>query len=94
MTLVGDACQAVSLLAGQGASMAVGGAYLLTHELRANMPVEKCLAKYEARLKPIIEYKQAAIGLPHAYRPTGPTRPVGGCHGGRGPVRNQVLNAE
>jgi 2-polyprenyl-6-methoxyphenol hydroxylase-like FAD-dependent oxidoreductase len=28
MTLVGDSCQCVSLLAGQGASMAVGGAYV------------------------------------------------------------------
>jgi 2-polyprenyl-6-methoxyphenol hydroxylase-like FAD-dependent oxidoreductase len=60
VTLVGDACQAVSLLAGQGASMAMGGAYLLARELRGNRPVKKCLADYEARLKPIIESKQAA----------------------------------
>ena len=60
MALVGDACQAVSLLAGQGASMAMGGAYLLARELRANRPVEECLAEYEALLKPIIARKQAA----------------------------------
>jgi 2-polyprenyl-6-methoxyphenol hydroxylase-like FAD-dependent oxidoreductase len=60
VTLVGDACQAVSLLAGQGASMAMGGAYLLARELSDNGPVRKCLAAYEARLKPTIEQKQAA----------------------------------
>ena len=60
VTLVGDACQAVSLLAGQGASMAMGGAYLLARELRANRPVEECLAEYEGLLKPIIGRKQAA----------------------------------
>lgn len=60
VTLVGDACQAVSLLAGQGASMAMGGAYLLAHELRDNRPVKKCLADYEALLKPMIRRKQAA----------------------------------
>lgn len=60
VTLVGDACQAVSLLAGQGASMAMGGAYLLARELHASRPVEVCLAGYAARLKPMIERKQAA----------------------------------
>ncbi len=59
VTLVGDACQAVSLLAGEGASMAMGGAYLLARELRANRPVEKSLAEYEARLRPMIKRKQA-----------------------------------
>jgi 2-polyprenyl-6-methoxyphenol hydroxylase-like FAD-dependent oxidoreductase len=60
VTLVGDACQTVSLLAGQGASMAMGGAYLLARELRDNGPVQKCLAAYEGRLKPLIRRKQAA----------------------------------
>jgi 2-polyprenyl-6-methoxyphenol hydroxylase-like FAD-dependent oxidoreductase len=60
VTLVGDACQAVSLLAGQGASMAMGGAYLLAQELRAHGPVPERLAGYEARLRPVIERKQAA----------------------------------
>ena len=60
VALVGDACQAVSLLAGQGASMAMAGAYLLARELRANRPVKECLTEYEAHLKPIIARKQAA----------------------------------
>jgi 2-polyprenyl-6-methoxyphenol hydroxylase-like FAD-dependent oxidoreductase len=59
VTLVGDACQAVSLLAGQGASLAMGGAYVLAHELRQDGPIEEALAKYEAHMQPEIETKQA-----------------------------------
>jgi 2-polyprenyl-6-methoxyphenol hydroxylase-like FAD-dependent oxidoreductase len=58
VTLVGDACQAVSLLAGQGASMAMGGAYVLARELGGDGPIEERLAHYEARVKPAIERKQ------------------------------------
>jgi 2-polyprenyl-6-methoxyphenol hydroxylase-like FAD-dependent oxidoreductase len=59
VTLVGDACQAVSLLAGQGASMAMGGAYVLARELSVDGSIEARLAQYEAFLKPAIERKQA-----------------------------------
>jgi 2-polyprenyl-6-methoxyphenol hydroxylase-like FAD-dependent oxidoreductase len=58
--LVGDACQAVSLMAGQGASMAVGGAYVLAEELRRGGPVARAGARYERRLRPLIRDKQAA----------------------------------
>ncbi|WP_043410346.1 FAD-dependent monooxygenase [Archangium violaceum] len=61
VVLLGDACQCVSLLAGQGASMAVAGAYLLAEELgMAGSDVPAALARYEQRLKPAIEHKQAA----------------------------------
>ena len=40
--------------------MAMAGAYLLARDLRDNGPVQKCLAAYETRLKPVIEQKQAA----------------------------------
>jgi 2-polyprenyl-6-methoxyphenol hydroxylase-like FAD-dependent oxidoreductase len=60
VVLVGDACQAVSLLAGQGASMAVAGAAVLAEELGGEGSVEARLARYQARLKPVIEEKQAA----------------------------------
>ncbi len=59
-TLVGDACQAVSLLAGQGASMAMGGAYVLAEELRRGGPVEAATARYEQRMRPFIRDKQKA----------------------------------
>ncbi len=59
VVLVGDACQCVSLLAGQGASMAMAGAYVLAEEL-AQGEVGAALARYELRLRPSIEHKQRA----------------------------------
>jgi 2-polyprenyl-6-methoxyphenol hydroxylase-like FAD-dependent oxidoreductase len=59
VTLVGDACQAPSLLAGLGASMAMGGAYVLACELGDGADVAAALARYEARVKPLIHRQQA-----------------------------------
>lgn len=61
VTLVGDACQCVSLMAGQGASMAMIGAYVLADELKAVETaddVTAALARYEEREKPVAEEKQ------------------------------------
>jgi 2-polyprenyl-6-methoxyphenol hydroxylase-like FAD-dependent oxidoreductase len=58
VTLVGDACQAVSLMAGQGAAMALGGAYVLAEELRRGGPVAAAAARYERRMRPFIRDKQ------------------------------------
>ena len=60
VVLVGDACQAVSLLAGQGASMAVAGAHALAIELAAWADVPAALDAYERRVSPAIAKKQAA----------------------------------
>ena len=61
VVLVGDACQCVSLIAGQGASMAMGGAYILAQELaKAGRDVSVALSRYEQRVKPAIEKKQEA----------------------------------
>lgn len=60
VTLLGDACQCVSLLAGQGASMAMAAAYILAGELDAESNVDEALRRYERRLKPFIQKKQAA----------------------------------
>lgn len=57
--LLGDACCAVSLLAGQGASIAMGSAYVLAEELSSSCAVEEALARYEARVKPVVARKQA-----------------------------------
>lgn len=61
VVLVGDACQCVSLAAGQGASLAMTGAYILAEELRKN-PTEvlRAVQDYQIRLKPAIESKQKA----------------------------------
>jgi 2-polyprenyl-6-methoxyphenol hydroxylase-like FAD-dependent oxidoreductase len=60
VTLVGDACHAVSLLAGQGASTAMAGAYVLAHALQSGVSIEERLARYEDYLKPIVERTQQA----------------------------------
>ncbi|MCH1882313.1 FAD-dependent monooxygenase [Agrococcus sp. ARC_14] len=62
MVLLGDACAAVSLLAGQGASLAIAGAERLAEELAfAKHPsdVTAGLATYERDWRPVIEREQA-----------------------------------
>lgn len=60
VVLIGDACSAVSLLAGQGASLAVGAAYVLAEQLRRTSSVERALDFYEQLWRPEIEEKQKA----------------------------------
>ena len=60
VALVGDACQAVSLLAGQGASLAVAGARLLASELANGANVTHALARYNTRMAASVADKQAA----------------------------------
>ncbi len=57
-TLVGDACHAVSLLAGQGASLAMAGAWVLAEELSSGEDVSRALRRYEQRMKPLTRAKQ------------------------------------
>lgn len=58
VTLVGDACYAVSLLAGQGASLGIAGAYVLAEQLARADTVEDALARYEQTWRPIVTAKQ------------------------------------
>ncbi|MEE6274616.1 FAD-dependent monooxygenase [Georgenia sp. MJ206] len=58
VVLIGDACQAVSLVAGQGASLAVAGAAVLDAALATDMPIEQALARYEARWRPVVQARQ------------------------------------
>ncbi|WP_017580343.1 FAD-dependent oxidoreductase [Nocardiopsis valliformis] len=58
--LIGDACQAVSLLAGQGASMGMGGAYVLGEELARAGTLAEGLERYEQRWRPVVEERQRA----------------------------------
>ena len=61
VVLLGDAAGCVSLLAGQGASLAVYGAYVLAQELaRARDGVERALGRYEARVRPRVLERQKA----------------------------------
>ncbi|MBO8186514.1 FAD-dependent monooxygenase [Streptomyces spirodelae] len=57
--LVGDACYAVSLLAGQGASLGVAGAHVLAAQLAAaDGDVHAGLERYEQLWRPVAEDKQ------------------------------------
>ncbi|OIK28419.1 FAD-dependent monooxygenase [Streptomyces malaysiense] len=58
VVLVGDACQAVSPLAGQGASLAVGGAYVLADQLARAARVEDALTGYEHKWRPVVTRAQ------------------------------------
>ncbi|SEF20603.1 2-polyprenyl-6-methoxyphenol hydroxylase [Amycolatopsis pretoriensis] len=57
VVLAGDACSAVSLIAGQGASLGVAGAFVLGEQLR-NRPVADAFAEYERLMRPVVEEKQ------------------------------------
>jgi 2-polyprenyl-6-methoxyphenol hydroxylase-like FAD-dependent oxidoreductase len=59
VALIGDAAFCVSLLAGQGAALAMTSAYVLAGELaRADGRHEEALARYETLLRPYIATKQ------------------------------------
>ncbi|MFD6948657.1 FAD-dependent oxidoreductase [Nocardiopsis sp. TSRI0078] len=58
--LLGDACGAVSLLAGQGASLAVGGAFILAEHLASAPTLEAGLRRYEQQWRPEVEQRQRA----------------------------------
>ncbi|GAA4720764.1 2-polyprenyl-6-methoxyphenol hydroxylase [Promicromonospora umidemergens] len=58
--LVGDAAHAVSLVAGQGASLGVAGAYLLAERVQAASSVPGGLADYERRWRPVVTGVQRA----------------------------------
>ena len=60
IALIGDACHAVSLLAGQGASLAVAGARVLAAQLHSGVPIAPALAAYERQWRPVAEDRQAS----------------------------------
>ncbi|HEX7020953.1 MAG TPA: FAD-dependent monooxygenase [Gemmatimonadaceae bacterium] len=85
VVLIGDACHCLSVLAGQGASVAMGGAYLLATELQSTPGVRTALARYQWRLEPSIARHQAsAIRMARWFVPSSKTRLV---------VRDKLLQA-
>lgn len=59
VALIGDAAHCLSLISGQGASMAMGGAYLLAQALAEHKDdYAAAFAAYEQRFRPHIEQKQ------------------------------------
>ncbi|MBQ0983095.1 FAD-dependent monooxygenase [Streptomyces sp. F63] len=82
VVLLGDAAHAVSLIAGQGASLGVGGAYVLAERLRvagatgAAGAVATALAEYEQRWRPVAGEVQtrARQRVGEWFLPTSPAR--------------------
>ncbi|PZG54019.1 FAD-dependent oxidoreductase [Spongiactinospora gelatinilytica] len=58
VTLLGDACAAVSPLASQGASLALAGGHLLARRLETTGSVQAALAAYERVWRPIVASRQ------------------------------------
>lgn len=58
IVLVGDAAWCLTLLSGQGASMAMAGAYILARELQHDRPLLESLRTYEKCLRTNIEETQ------------------------------------
>ncbi|MFZ1754757.1 MAG: FAD-dependent monooxygenase [Caldilineaceae bacterium] len=71
VALVGDACQCLTLLAGQGASMGMAGAYLLANELHAaDGEHTTAFAAYQAKLQPeIMQRQKQAQKLANSFVP-------------------------
>ncbi|MFC3448645.1 FAD-dependent monooxygenase [Amycolatopsis speibonae] len=58
VVLVGDSCYAVSLLAGQGASLGIAGAFVLAEQLTRAPSIEAAFAEYERLVRPVVTEKQ------------------------------------
>jgi len=58
VVLVGDSCYAVSLLAGQGASLGIAGAFVLAEQLTQAPSIDTALANYERLVRPVVTEKQ------------------------------------
>lgn len=71
IALVGDACQCLTLLAGQGASMGMAAAYLLASELHTSNGDSKiAFSSYQQKLQPEIKRRQKdARGLAGSFVP-------------------------
>jgi 2-polyprenyl-6-methoxyphenol hydroxylase-like FAD-dependent oxidoreductase len=60
IALLGDACQAVTLLPGQGASLSLAAAFVLGEELLRNDDVKAALVRYEHRVRPPLIHMRRA----------------------------------
>lgn len=58
VALVGDACYCPTLLSGQGASLAMGGAYLLARALHETTSYQDAFHRYEQQMFPFVQKQQ------------------------------------
>ena len=76
VALLGDACGALTLLAGQGSHMAMADAYVLAQELAGARDHRTAFATYQRQLLPAVERKQRdASWLARMFVPTARSRP-------------------
>jgi 2-polyprenyl-6-methoxyphenol hydroxylase-like FAD-dependent oxidoreductase len=70
IVLVGDSAAAVSLLAGQGASLGMAAAGVLAEELRRHTEVSRALESFEARVRPAVaEHQKAGVAAAQWFVP-------------------------
>jgi 2-polyprenyl-6-methoxyphenol hydroxylase-like FAD-dependent oxidoreductase len=58
VALVGDACGCPTLLSGQGASLAMAGAYLLAEALHEAATYQEAFQRYEQQMRPLVLTQQ------------------------------------
>lgn len=76
VALVGDACGCLTLLAGQGSSLAMAGAWVLAEQLASHNNYSTAFAAYQDFLKPHVARKQKeAARTAHLVVPSSRSRP-------------------
>lgn len=70
VVLVGDACGCPTLVSGQGASLAMGGAYLLAQALHESAGYQEAFRRYEEWTRPHVQKQQeSAQGVAKSFAP-------------------------
>ena len=70
VALVGDACGCPTLVSGQGASLAMGGAYILAEALHETADYQEAFRRYEQRMRPHVQEQQKnARGFAKSFVP-------------------------
>ncbi len=73
VALVGDACDCPTLLSGQGASLAMGGAYLLARALHETADYQEAFRRYEQHMYAYVQAQQkSARGFARTFLPGSP----------------------
>ncbi|WP_222108080.1 FAD-dependent monooxygenase [[Actinomadura] parvosata] len=73
VVLLGDAAYAVSLIAGQGASLGIAGAFLLADRLAHAPAIQRGTAEFERLWRPVVEDKQRnARSMARWFLPSSP----------------------
>ena len=70
VVLLGDACGCPTLLSGQGASLALAGAYLLAEALHEASTYQEAFHRYEQQMYPVVQAQQkSARGFAKSFLP-------------------------